>query len=437
MKISFHTLGCKVNQYESQAMEELLCKENYSVAGADEVPDVFILHSCAVTAESVRKSRQLLRKYRALYPKAIMVFSGCYPQAFPDLAKTMPEADIIIGNKDLFVLPALLKQFNADHTKIVQIDAHQKSQRYCTPSITKFSERTRAYIKIQDGCNRFCSYCIIPTARGRVRSRAMEDIRQEIERVAANGFTEIVFTGINLSAFGQDTNTELCDAVAIAAAVQGIERIRLGSLEPDQISDRTLDYLAQCNKFCPQFHLSLQSGCDSTLKRMNRHYDSAFYADLVARIRSRFTDASITTDIIVGFPGESEADFITSMEFARSMCFAKAHVFPFSGRAGTRAYTMEGQIDKKTKTDRCHRMIQACAQGEQNFLQSQVGKRCKVLFETHENGFYTGYSENYMRVQVASDIDLQTKLLSVEITDICGETATAKLVDQEAVWEQK
>ncbi len=416
MKIAFYTLGCKVNQYETQSIAECFIKRGHTKVAADEIPDVFIINSCTVTAESNRKTRQMIRKYRADLPSAILVLCGCMPQAFPKDADALKEADIVVGNTEPSRIPELVDLFLLDGQRRVEINKHQREEKFNTPAISNFEGRTRAFMKIEDGCDRFCTYCIIPTARGYIRSKSVENIKTEAERLAQNGYKEIVLVGINLSSFGKDTGENLADAVSAVCSVSGIERVRLGSLEPDLMSDDLLKSLASQEKFCPQFHLSLQSGCDKTLKRMNRRYDSAFYYDLVSRIRKTFKNPSITTDIMVGFAGESQEEFNESIEFVKKVGFALSHVFAYSRRQGTVAAGLPNQITNAEKTLRSRKMIAVTKKSQSEFYVSQIGKTAKVLFETVEDGEYLGYTENYTPVKLKSNENL------------CGKTVTVKII---------
>lgn len=421
MTVSFSTLGCKVNQYESQALSELFASRGFIVMPPDSAADIIIVNSCTVTAESNRKTGQTVRKLRRSAPDALIVLTGCMVQAFPKEAEAITEADLCIGNAHYDRLPDICINALTEHSGRSFITPHEKN--YTDIGVTGMSEHTRSYIKIEDGCNRFCSYCIIPYARGRVRSRSLDSIRKEAETLADAGYREVVLVGINLSAFGQDTGVELCEAVAAVSAVDGIKRVRLGSLECDQISDRALDYLAADKKFCPQFHLSLQSGCDRTLKEMNRKYDTAFYRDLVARIRNKFDNPSITTDIMVGFSGETDEDFNASCKFMKEIGFARSHVFAYSVREGTAAAKRTDQVNPAVKQDRSRKMQMIVNESEREFLKTQVGTTAKVLLETLIDGIWEGYSENYTRVKVAAadaeegDI-VKVKLIAAE-DDFC------------------
>ncbi|MEE0946906.1 MAG: tRNA (N(6)-L-threonylcarbamoyladenosine(37)-C(2))-methylthiotransferase MtaB [Acutalibacteraceae bacterium] len=419
MKVAFYTLGCKVNQYETQVMRELFEKEGYTVVSDCPDVNVFIINSCTVTAESDRKTRQMLRKYRSLYKDAVIVLTGCMPQAFPKDALKLTEADIILGNTDARKIIGYVSSFMSNGERIVDIEKHERKEKFNTPDISDFNERTRAFMKIQDGCDRYCTYCIIPTARGDIRSKNLADIKKEAEQLALKGFKEVVLVGINLTSYGKELEEDvnICDAVEAVCQVDSILRVRLGSLEPDHISDEMLNRLSKQKKFCPQFHLSLQSGCDTTLKRMNRHYDTSFYRDLVKRIRSTFKNASITTDIMVGFAGETEEEFEQSLDFAKEIGFASAHVFAYSRREGTVAAGLNNQVEKSEKSRRSKLMISATKKTEEAFLDKMLYSTVEVLFETtDEKGYYHGFTDNYCQVKVKSDKSLTGKITPVKIT---------------------
>ncbi len=417
MNIAFYTLGCKVNQYESQAIGECLTDAGHNIISDPKGAEAVIINSCTVTAESDRKTRQAVRRFRRLLPDGVIILAGCMPQAFPEQAEALSEADIITGNVTPEKIPQFLDKFLKTGEKIIEIAPHGRCEKYTTPTVTDFSERTRAFMKIEDGCDRFCTYCIIPKARGEVRSKPTNQIEAEAQRLADSGFCEIVLVGINLTSYGKDCGLTVCDAVSAAAKPEGIKRVRLGSLEPDHISDETLERLAAEPKFCPQFHLALQSGCDRTLKRMNRRYDTAFYRDLVARIRNKFENSAMTTDIMVGFAGESEEEFCESLAFYKEIGFARGHVFAYSRREGTVASALPQQVDPKDKERRAAVMAKAAAECEEKFLKTQVGKRVEVLFETYKDGILDGYTENYTRVKMSSGKDLSGQLVTVTLTE--------------------
>lgn len=428
MNFIFHTLGCKVNQYETQAIREALYEKGYTCDPLLPV-DAVVINSCTVTAESDRKTRQLLRRTRRENPNALIVLTGCMVQAFPDVAAELRDADIVIGNKNIEKTVDTIEEYLKNHIRISCVSPHQSGEAYCTPSINSFSERTRAFMKIEDGCDRFCSYCIIPTARGRVRSRSIDDIKKEAAALSDAGYLEIVLTGINLSAYGKSESFDLCDAVDAVCETEGIKRVRLGSLEPDHITDEMLRRFKDQEKFCPQFHLSLQSGCDETLKRMNRHYDVAFYYDLVTRIRSIFPDAAITTDIMVGFAGETDEEFSKSLEFVKKIEFARAHIFAYSIRRGTNAARFKDQVTRAQKESRARLMASTARNCENEFLSKQCSKVFPVLFETCEDGFTEGYTPNYTRVKIAENKELCGKIINVLLTEAKDGYCIGKITD--------
>ena len=405
MIVYFYTLGCKVNQYETEAMRRLVTQAGFEAAGFEPgMPDIghnaVVVNSCTVTGESDRKLRQLLRRIRRDHPAAVLALTGCMPQAFPEKAAELAEADIVLGNASRRDIAAVLQNFLKRAERTVSVSDH--SRVYEPLTIDSFSERTRAFVKIEDGCNRFCSYCIIPYARGRVRSRSAADLKQELETLSQRGYKEVVLTGINLTAYGQDTGETLCDAVKIACAVPGIERVRLGSLEPDYITEEIICRLAAEPKFCPQFHLSLQSGCNATLKRMNRHYTAEEYAALCAQLEQAFPGCAFTTDVMVGFPGETDEEFEESLRFVESIGFAKLHVFAYSRRPGTPAATAPHQVTAAVKAARSRRLIAGGERCGLAYRQKQIGAVTTVLAETkQENGTTEGYTPTYIPVRVA------------------------------------
>ncbi len=422
MKAAFHTLGCKVNQYESQAMAQSLEKQGFIIVDTNENADVYIINSCTVTAESDRKTRQAVRKFKKLHPESIVVLTGCMTQAFPEYGEKLSEADIVFGNKSNKLLGEYINQYINGSGRIFAVDKHKTGDAFTGDTISTFRERTRASVKIEDGCNRFCSYCIIPYARGRVRSKPLDELRNEIAELEKNGFSEIVLVGINLSAYGMGTDINIVDAVKLAASFDGIKRVRLGSLEPDHITDEIISGLAQIPEFCPQFHISLQSGCDTTLKRMNRHYTSGEYYELCRKLRSAFDGTTLTTDIMVGFPGETQADFESSLAFAQKVGFEKIHVFPYSIRPGTPAAKMPDQIEKAEKEKRAAIMGTAADKIRKDFLESQIGKTLEVLIEEYHESFAQGFTKNYTPVRIACSENLhgivKTKITAVD-SDFC------------------
>ncbi len=421
MKAALYTLGCKVNQYESQVMAEALAAHGYTITDASEQADVYIVNSCTVTSESDRKTRQIVRRLKRRNPDAAVVLTGCVPQAYPDAAAALPQADIVLGNRSNDRLIEALDTFFAKKERLLLTRAHESGDAFVPCAIHSFYGRTRAEIKIEDGCNRFCAYCAIPYARGRVRSKKLSDVRTEAAALADAGYAEIVLVGINLSAYADEGN-DLCDAVLAASESPAVRRVRLGSLEPDHLTDDLLSRLAKCEKLCPQFHISLQSGCDSTLRRMNRHYTCGEYRDLCRNLRARFADCTLSTDIMVGFPGESEGDHAASLAFAEEIGFEKVHVFPYSPRKGTRAAEMPDQVPKAVKEQRAAEMIAATDAVRKAFLKSCIGKDVQILIE--ENG--CGHTANYTPVQILGDCPA-SGFVTVRVTDADGETCYGRV----------
>lgn len=419
MKIAFYTLGCKVNQYESQAMSEKAAANGYEIASADEEADIYVVNSCTVTAESDRKTRQAVRRFKRNHPESIVVLTGCMPQAFPQDAERLEQADIVLGNRNNSKLFELINSYFSCGRRIIDIEEHKNGDKFSGGDISGFDRRTRAVVKIEDGCNRFCSYCIIPYSRGRVRSKPIDELKEELHKLSEAGFAEVVLVGINLSAYGTDIGLSICDAVELADSMN-FKRVRLGSLEPDHITDEVIKRLSKLQSFCPQFHISLQSGCDNTLKAMNRHYSAEEYSELCKKLRASFPDAAITTDIMVGFPTESEEDFAENVRFAQKIGFEKVHVFPYSPREGTKAAKMP-QIEKSVKEKRSHIMIEKTEEIRREFLKSQIGKIVEVLFETrHSDGYFEGYTRNYTPVKVKGELPCG-EILKVKITAVDGD----------------
>lgn len=430
MKAAFYTLGCKVNQYETQAMREILKSNGYEIVSHDEKADIYIVNSCTVTAASNQKTRQAVRNFKRQNPQGVVLLCGCMSQAFPEQSQAINEADIIIGNTDHKQIAVLLEKYFTEKKRIIEITPHLRGEKFESTSITDFEERTRAIIKIEDGCDRFCSYCEIPFARGHVRSKPIDDLKNEAKRLADKGYKEIVLVGINLSAYKTENGEDLGDAVIAVNAIEKIKRVRLGSLEPDHMSEEMLSKFKQCEKFCPQFHLSLQSGCDKTLKNMNRHYDCDFYEDLCTRLRESFDDASITTDVMVGFPGENEEDFNESLEFCKKIKFEKMHIFPYSVREGTRAAKMENQVEKSVKTVRAKTLANTAGEIRREYLKSQIGKTVSVLFERKRNdGYYEGYTKNYTPIKAPSLSEIDGEIRDVKITHSDDDFCYAKVIE--------
>ncbi|MBQ8869069.1 MAG: tRNA (N(6)-L-threonylcarbamoyladenosine(37)-C(2))-methylthiotransferase MtaB [Oscillospiraceae bacterium] len=401
MRVAVYTLGCKVNQYESQFLCERFLQRGHQIVAHTEPADVYIVNSCTVTATSDSKSKKMVGHFRKQNPDAVVALIGCFPQAFPEKAYEVKTADIVLGNAEKGRVVELCERCFADKERREAVCDQILPAEIEPMCISRFEERTRAFVKIQDGCNRFCSYCIIPKARGRICSKPINEIVEEITALSKNGYSEIVLVGIDLSSYGKQFGKTLTDAVEAVAKIDGVKKIRLGSLEPEIISDEDLKRLSKIEKFCPQFHLSLQSGCDKTLKRMNRHYNCDEYREIVNKIRAAFENASITTDVMVGFAGESDEDFKASLEFVKSIGFLKVHVFPYSVRKGTRAAEFEGHIDGETKKKRARIMLSETEKIRREILENQIGKTVEVLVESRiKNNCAFGYTKDYLPVFV-------------------------------------
>lgn len=428
MTFNIITLGCKVNQYESQVMTEIMLKDGYILSVDKNKADIFIVNTCSVTSVSDSKNRKIIRRLRRNNPDSTIVVTGCMSQAFPE-DNVYEICDIVVGNTKRSDISDIITKHLKDNEKYIDVKEHLKGEIFEPLQITAFEERTRAQIKIEDGCNRFCSYCIIPYSRGRVRSKKIEELIEESKVLASKGFREIVLVGINLSCFGQDTGKDLCDAVEAVASVQEIDRIRLGSLEPERLDPEFIGRLAKCKKLCPQFHLSLQSGCDETLKRMNRHYTSEEYRTIVNNLRKAFKDCSITTDVMVGFAGETEEEFKKSLEFVHSIKFAKVHTFMYSRRKGTVGDKLPDQIENSVKSVRSKKLIEVTEKDREEFLSGQVGNIYPVLFERkREDGYWEGYTMNYTPVHLYSDKELSDVIVNVKITKSFDDFCQGELV---------
>lgn len=428
MKAAFYTLGCKVNQYETRSMRETLENAGYEIVDCNNEADFYIINSCTVTGTSDQKTRQMVRRFKRLHPDSTVILTGCMPQAYPDDAEKLTEADIVLGNRSNELLLNSIDEYNLTGKRLFRVTQHQTGDKYHGNGVSTFAERTRAFVKIQDGCNRFCTYCIIPTARGRVRSRPLDDCKQEFERLRDAGYLEIVLVGINLSSYGSDLGISFCDVVELACSIPGIQRVRLGSLEPDHLTAEVVERLSHLDKLCPQFHISLQSGCNSTLKRMNRHYTAEEYYDLCESLRRHFTEATITTDVMVGFPGETDEEFNESLNFVKKIGFEKVHVFPYSPRTGTPA-AKRPQLSKAEKEKRAHKMISATDDIRKNYLNSQIGKTVEVLLERKvSDGLMEGHTSNYLPVHVEADESLGGTLQKVLITDCKDDECIGKLI---------
>jgi threonylcarbamoyladenosine tRNA methylthiotransferase MtaB len=431
-KVAFYTLGCKVNQYETEAMLEMFKKDGYTQVESEEFADVYVINTCTVTHMSDRKSRQYIRRMKKKNPDAIIAVVGCYSQVSPEEILEIEEVNLVMGTNERRQIVEEIKKLDASK-KASTVDDIMKVRAFEEIEINQTNGRTRAFMKIQDGCDRFCTYCIIPYARGgRVRSRDLESVINEANKLANNGYKEIVLTGIHVASYGKDVkdaDTNLLTVIKAIDKIEGVERIRLSSVEPLLMTDEFIDTVAKMPKVCPHFHLSLQSGCDETLKRMNRRYTTKEYKDIVDKLRQKMPNVAITTDVIVGFPGETNNEFSQTYEFLRDIELSQMHVFKYSPRKGTPAADMENQIDPQMKQMRSDKLIALNKQNFTNFAKKFEGQEFNVLFEQNigENK-YEGLTPNYIRVIVESEEDIQGKILKTKINDVKDEYVEGILV---------
>jgi len=425
-KAALHNLGCKVNAYETEAMQQMLESAGYEIVSFGEKADVYVINTCSVTNMADRKSRQMLHRAKKLNPEVVVVAAGCYVQTKEQEAVLDEAIDIIIGNNKKHELVSKLDEFFRDHGKIdAVLDINDNMQPFEELYLDKPSEHTRAFIKVQDGCNQFCSYCIIPYARGRVRSRDMKSVLEEVNRLAENGYQEVVLTGIHLSSYGIETGESLLHLIQEIHKVEGIRRIRLGSLEPKIVTDAFAEELSKLEKVCPHFHLSLQSGCDATLQRMNRKYTAEEYEKGCDILRKYFEHPAITTDVIVGFPGETEEEFAITKAFLENIHFYEMHIFQYSKRQGTRAAVMKDQVPENIKKERSAELIELGERMSCEFRQYYIGKEKEVLFEevTEIEGkqYYIGYTKEYVKVVKASDVPLDNQIQKGTLTKMIND----------------
>lgn len=428
-KVASHALGCKVNQYESEAIAELFAERGYEIVRIDEYADIYIINTCTVTNFGDKKSRQLIRKVKRQNPDSIVAAIGCYAQTQPEKIKEVDGVNLVIGTKGRKDVVDLVEKYSKDNGVVSTVGEISNEHTFEHLSIQKLAGRTRAYLKIQDGCSQFCSYCIIPYARGPVRSRNAQDIIDEVHNLAKNGFREIILAGIHVASYGKDLiDTTLLDVIKRVQDIEGIERIRFSSIEPNIVTQQFVSELSKMDKVCDHFHLSLQSGCDRTLKRMNRKYDTAKYTQSVELLRKYFPDAAITTDIIAGFPDETDEDFEESIAFAEKIGFAKIHAFPYSPKEGTPAAKMQNQILNAVKDERTARLIELSDKMADNFINGFIGKTMTVLYEKQvSDGVYEGYTTNYIRVHSNSVKNISNSIVKTKIIAAENERAVGKL----------
>ena len=426
MKAALHNLGCKVNAYETEAMKQILEEARYEIVPFSEYADVYVINTCSVTNMADRKSRQMLHRAKKQNPDAIVVGAGCYVQTKEAQALVDESIDIVIGNNKKHELVPLLREYEASHRKMACVaDINHEKQAYEELSLSRTAEHTRAFIKVQDGCNQFCTYCIIPFARGRVRSRELPDVLQEIRTLAKSGYREVVLTGIHLSSYGVDNGESLLHLIEAVHELEGIERIRLGSLEPRIVTDAFAKRLSELPKICPHFHLSLQSGCDTVLSRMNRRYDTAEYEVGCALLRRYFEHPAITTDVIVGFPGETDEEFETTERYLERIHFYEMHIFQYSRREGTKAAAMPDQVPEAVKKERSEKLLALGHRMSEEFRRYYLGRQVTALLEEEflydGKRYYTGYTKEYVKVAVETKKDLSntfvTGTLKTQLTE--------------------
>lgn len=420
-KIAFCTLGCKVNQYETNAMMQKFMDEKYEIVDFNEFADIYIINTCTVTNMADKKSRQMLRRVKDINKESVIVAVGCYAQVAKDVLEKIEEIDLILGNNEKVNIVKYIEEYMKTNKKQYEASSVMYQKEYVDFGSITYTEKTRAVIKVQDGCDRFCSYCIIPYARGRVRSRLPESVLKEIEEISKKGIKEVVITGIHIASYGKDFKNiyRLINLLEDINKIEGIKRIRLGSLEPTLITEEFVGRLAKLEKICDHFHLSLQSGCDETLKRMNRKYNTEEFRKVTEILRKAYPNVSLTTDIIVGFPGETEEEFDKTYEFLKEINFYKMHIFKYSPRKGTKAAIMKEQVDGNIKEERSEKLINLSNENEKKYNESYVGKKVDVLFEEVDGDYIKGHTTNYIMVKVKSkDENLENSIRKVIVEKV-------------------
>lgn len=419
-KVAFYTLGCKVNQYETEAMLEMFEKNGYTNVGSEDFADVYVINTCTVTHMSDRKSRQYIRRVKKKNPDAIIAVVGCYSQVSPEEILEIEDVNLVMGTNDRRTIVDRIEGLTPQ-SKLSTVDDIMKVKEFESIEISQTNGKTRAFIKIQDGCDRYCSYCIIPYARGRIRSRKLDEIIDEINTLAENGYKEVVLTGIHVASYGKDLREDIniLDVIKSVNEVDGIQRIRLSSVEPVLFTEEFVDEICRIDKLVPHFHLSLQSGTDSTLKRMNRRYTASEYKRIVDLLRDRIPDVMLTTDVIVGFPGETNEDFSETLRFLKEIKLMHMHIFKYSPRKGTPAAKMQDQVDPQTKQFRSDILLNLSTRNFKEVTQKYMERPLDVLFEeVDRDGYYEGLSDNYIRIKVKSDEDIRGRILPAKIIDI-------------------
>ncbi|QAA31726.1 tRNA (N(6)-L-threonylcarbamoyladenosine(37)-C(2))-methylthiotransferase MtaB [Clostridium manihotivorum] len=434
MKVAFSTLGCRVNQYESEAMAEKFIREGYEVVEFDSFADVYVINTCTVTNMGDKKSRQIIGRARRENEEAVIAVVGCYSQIAPTEVGNIEGVDVVLGTRNKGEIVYWVNKAIDEGKQQIQVSPVLKNNVFEDLNIEEYQDKTRAFLKIQDGCNRFCSYCLIPYARGAVCSKDPEKIKEEVKKLSEHGFKEIILSGIHTASYGVDLEQKvtLVDILEVIEAIDGIERVRIGSIDPTFFTEEVVDRISKLKKLCHHFHLSLQSGCDETLKRMNRKYTAKDYKYIVDVLRKHFQDVSITTDVIVGFPGETEEEFEATYNFLKDIKLTKTHIFKFSPRKGTRAASMEKQVDGNIKEERSKLLIRLNEENEKQFIDALNGSTQKVLFEqavSNMEGCYEGYTENYVRVVAKFDCDsVIGKIMPTKITESSTDYAVGEII---------
>lgn len=432
MKVAFTTLGCRVNHYETEAMTEKFIKAGYEVVDFNDISDVYVINTCTVTNMGDKKSRQMIGRARRSNENATIAVAGCYSQVAPDKVAKIPGVDVVIGTRNKGNIVELVEEHIHNKNQIVQVKDLLRNNVFEELNIEEYQDKTRAFLKIQDGCNSFCSYCLIPFARGRVCSKKPEKILEEVNKLADHGFKEIILSGIQISSYGVDLEDgwDLVRVLEEIEKVDGIERVRIGSIGPKFFTEDVIHRVSKLKKLCPHFHLSLQSGCDETLKRMNRHYTAKEYKDIVDALRANIKGVGITTDIIVGFPGETEEEFNKTYEFLKDIKLSKMHVFKFSPREGTKAAEMTDVVDGSIKDERSNKLIELNNRLEKEFMTKFIGEKLEVLYEEDslaKKGYYEGYTPNYIKVLTKADNEIEGKIINTEIISAEDEYSVGKI----------
>jgi len=429
MTFSIYTLGCKVNAYESEFMTHLFTSYGYKLVDYEDNADIYVINTCTVTNSADNKSKKIIKNTRKNNPNSIIIVCGCYTQYKKGEIEVIDDVDIVIGNKDKSKVIEYLEKYLANKNKINTI-YDLKKQEFEDMEIKEFNSKTRAFVKIQDGCNNFCSYCIIPYVRGNIRSKKLETVIEEITNLVNNGHKEVVLTGIHTGHYGSDINSNLTTLLQEISKISGLERIRISSIEITELDDNFLKELENNKLIVDHMHIPLQSGCDKTLYEMNRKYDTKYFEEKINKIRSIRPDISITTDVIVGFPNETDEDFDNTVEFINKIKFSKLHVFPYSKRDGTKAAVMENQVDEKVKKQRARILLNLSKYLEHEYYIKFEGRNLDVLFETNKNGKYQGHTENYLEVEVSSDRDIRNEMHNVRLKKVIDNKCEGKIIEK-------